>query len=138
VEICTVQLIADICPSCDPSASTFTFNFFDTPGPTPLPDVFPGDQSFSLTPTTISSPTCITVLPDLGLGIVLPTILLGLTVAGTAVRTFTATGTQETVNYTLVLAETGLGLPDVVLLVLTNGAGVPVRLKTKSLVAIGS
>lgn len=29
-------------------------------------------------------------------------------------------------NYTLVLAETGLGLPDVVLLVLTNGAGVPV------------
>jgi hypothetical protein len=125
-EIGTVQLIADICPSCNPSASTFTFNFFDTPGPTPLPDVFPGDQSFSLTPTTISSPTCITVLPDLGLGIVLPTIALGLTVTGTGVRTFTATGTQETVNYTLVLAETGLGMPDVVLLVLTNGAGVPV------------
>lgn len=124
VEIGTVQLIADICPSCNPSGSTFTFNFFDTPGPTPLPDVFPGDQSFNFTPSTISSPTCLTVLPSLIPGLVLPTILLGLQVTGTGIRTFTATGVQETLNYTLILGETGLGLPDVIILLLTDSLGV--------------
>jgi len=124
VEIGTVQLIADICPSCNPGGSTFTFNFFDTPGPTPLPDVLPGDQSFNFSPTTISSPTCITVLPGLIPGIALPTIAIGMIVTGTGVQTFTATGTTQTLNYTLVLAETGLGLPDVILFLLTDPLGV--------------
>lgn len=123
-EIGTVQLIADICPSCNPGGSTFTFNFFDTPGPTPLPDVFPGDQSFNFTPTTISSPTCITVLPALIPGVVLPAIVIGMTVTGTGVQTFTSTGTQQTLNYTLVLAETGIGLPDVIIMLLSDPLGV--------------
>ncbi|RNB68078.1 hypothetical protein EDM52_21495 [Brevibacillus invocatus] len=123
-EIGTVQLIADICPSCNPGGSTFTFNFFDTPGPTPLPDVFPGDQSFNFSPTTISSPTCITVLPALIPGVVLPAIVIGMTVTGTGVQTFTSTGTQQTLNYTLVLAETGIGLPDVIIMLLSDPLGV--------------
>jgi len=109
----TVQLIADICPSCDPSSSSFTFNFFDNI----LPDVIPGDQSFSFSPTSISSPTCISVLPGLA-------ILLGLTVTGTGVRTFTSTGAQEILTYSLTLAETALGLPDIILLTLTDQSGV--------------
>ncbi|GIO04831.1 hypothetical protein J31TS6_08590 [Brevibacillus reuszeri] len=113
VAVGTIQLIADICPSCDPSSSSFTFNFFDNI----LPGIPPGDQSFSFSPTTISSPTCISVLPGL-------VIDLGLTVTGTGVRTFTSTGVQETLTYSLTLAETALGLPDVIILTLTDPSGV--------------
>ncbi|GED71113.1 hypothetical protein BRE01_48150 [Brevibacillus reuszeri] len=122
VAIGTIQLIADICPSCDPSSSSFTFNFFDTV----LTDLL-GDQSFSFSPSTISSPTCITVLPGLA-------ILLGLTVTGTGVRTFTATGVQETLTYSLTLAETALGLPDIILLTLTDQNGVLVFTATITVV----
>jgi len=113
VAIGTIQLIADICPSCDPSSSSFTFNFFDNV----LPDIPAGDQSFSFSPTSISSPTCITVLPGLA-------ILTGLTVTGSGVRTFTSSGAQDTLTYSLTLAETGLGLPDIMILTLTDQSGV--------------
>ncbi|WNC16624.1 hypothetical protein [Brevibacillus brevis] len=119
----TIQLIADICPVCDPSSSSFTFNFFDNI----LPDALPGDQSFSFSPTSISSPTCITVLPGIA-------IVTGLTVTGTGVRTFTATGTQDTLTYSLTVAETGLGLPDVILFTLTDPAGVLVFSATVTVV----
>ncbi|MFS0555257.1 hypothetical protein [Brevibacillus sp. 179-C9.3 HS] len=122
IAVGTIQLIADICPSCDPSSSSFTFNFFDAL----LPDVL-GDQSFSFSPTTISSPTCITVLP------ILP-IVTGLIVTGTGVRTFTATGVQETMTYSLTLAETGIGLPDVIILTLTDSAGILVFSATVTIV----
>lgn len=119
----TIQLIADICPSCDPSSSSFTFNFFDNV----LPDVIPGDQSFSFSPTSIGSPTCISVLPGL-------VIDLGLTVTGTGIRTFTSTGTQETLTYSLTVAETSLGLPDVILFTLTDPSGVTVFSATVAVV----
>ncbi|MGZ0052644.1 BMQ_0737 family morphogenetic spore coat protein [Brevibacillus gelatini] len=112
VAVGTIQLIADICPSCDPSSSSFTFNFFDT-----VITELLGDQSFSFSPTSISSPTCITVLPGIEL-------LSGLVVTGTGVRTFTATGVQEVMTYSLTLAETGLGLPDVIIFTLTDSNGV--------------
>lgn len=119
----TIQLIADICPVCDPSSSSFTFNFFDNV----LPDVPAGDQSFSFSPTSISSPTCITVLPGLA-------IVSGLIVTGTGVRTFTSTGVQDTLTYSLTLAETGLGLPDAIILTLTDAAGVLVFSATVTVV----
>lgn len=119
----TIQLIADICPVCDPSSSSFTFNFFDNV----LPDAPPGDQSFSFSPTSISSPTCITVLPGL-------TIQAGLTVTGTGVRTFTSTGVQETLTYSLTVAETGLGLPDAIILTLTDANNILVFSATVTVV----
>lgn len=116
-EIGTVQLIADICPSCDPSSSSFTFNFFDPQSPTPVPLdlLIPGDQSFSFSPTTIGSPTCIGVLNGV--------VGLGLVVSGTGIRTATSTGATDALDYSLTLFETGLGLPDIIILTLTGIAG---------------
>jgi hypothetical protein len=104
-DVGTQQLIADICPNCDPGASTFSYTFFDTtplPTTTPAPPVttatpepeIPGDESFTIRPVTISSPTC-DFLPG-GNTVV---------ITGTAIRTFTATGTQDTVFYTLTITE---------------------------------
>jgi hypothetical protein len=115
----TIQMIADICPSCNPGESTFTFNFFDMFGPTVGPGIepVPGDQSFSFVPTTISSPTCITAIPGIS------GIFLGLVVTGTGIRTFTTTGTQEKLAYSLTLAETTGAAPDVLIFTLSDTIG---------------
>jgi hypothetical protein len=134
-EVGTVQLIADICPNCNPGASTFSFTFFDTtplptttPVPVPEPDI-PGDQSFTLRPVSISPPTCL--VQDIA-GIV---GALTATVTGTAVRTFTATGLQEQVSYTLTLVENPVpGLPDAFILTLTDTSGVTIFSATVALV----
>ncbi|KQL47263.1 hypothetical protein AN963_15490 [Brevibacillus choshinensis] len=92
----TEQLLADICPSCDPGSSTFSYTFVDTAPPTPSPtDVILGDFSFVYTPVQISSPTCSAP----------PTGGLQLMVTATGIRTFTATGTNETLSAELTLSE---------------------------------
>ncbi|WP_301171998.1 SBBP repeat-containing protein [Brevibacillus nitrificans] len=108
----TVQIIADICPACEPGSSTFTFNYFDNI----VPDLLPGDQSFNFSPTSISSPACITALPGIA-------IVRGLTVTGSGVRTFVSTGVQETLSYSLTIAETALGVPDAILFTLSTPGG---------------
>ncbi|MED4752235.1 YncE family protein [Brevibacillus choshinensis] len=94
----TEQLLADICPSCDPGSSSFSYTFIDTvpttPTPTPTDEIL-GDFSFVYTPVQISSPTC-TALPDGSLSLV---------VTATGIRTFTLTGTTETLSSELTLQE---------------------------------
>lgn len=108
----TVQIIADICPACEPGSSTFTFNYFDNI----VPDLLPGDQSFHFSPTSISSPACMTALPGIA-------IMRGLTVTGSGVRTFVSTGVQETLNYSLTIGETALGVPDAIMFTLSAPSG---------------
>lgn len=111
----TEQLLADICPSCDPGASTFSYTFVDTvpttPTPTPTDEIL-GDFSFVFTPVQISSPTC-TALPGGGLGLV---------VTATGIRTFTATGTTDTLSAELTLNELP-GAFDTYRLILRNEIG---------------
>ncbi|KQL45207.1 hypothetical protein AN963_20630 [Brevibacillus choshinensis] len=94
----TEQLLADICPSCDPGSSTFSYTFVDTVPTTPTPtltDEILGDFSFVFTPVQISSPTC-TALPGGGLQLV---------ITATGIRTFTLTGTTDTLSAELTLRE---------------------------------
>lgn len=114
-EVGTEQLIADICPSCNPGGSIFSYTFVDTISPTPTPtptDEVPGDFSFVFTPTQISSPSCAAINGG-GLQAV---------VTGTGVRTFTATNTQDTLSFELTLRELP-GTTDEYRLILRNALG---------------
>jgi len=114
-EVGTEQLIADICPSCNPGGSIFSYTFVDTISPTPTPtptDEVPGDFSFVFTPTQISSPSCAAINGG-GLQAV---------VTGTGVRTFTATNTQDTLSFELTLRELP-GTTDEYRLILRNSLG---------------
>ncbi|RNB80415.1 hypothetical protein EDM59_24045 [Brevibacillus nitrificans] len=119
----TIQIIADICPACEPGSSTFTFNYFDNI----VPDLLPGDQSFHFSPTSISSPACITALPGIA-------IVRGLTVTGSGVRTFVSTGVQETLSYSLTIAETAPGVSDAILFTLSTPGGAVLFSATVSVV----
>ncbi|MGK5507761.1 beta-propeller fold lactonase family protein [Brevibacillus formosus] len=110
-EIGTEQLLADICPSCDPGSSKFSYTFVDTVPMTPTDEIL-GDFSFVYTPVQISSPTCM-ALPGGGLQLV---------ITATGIRTFTLTGTTETLSAELTLQELP-GPFDVFRLVLRNTLG---------------
>lgn len=111
----TEQLLADICPTCNQGGSTFSYTFIDTvpttPTPTPTDEVL-GDFSFVFTPVSIGTPVCSAV----GGG-------LQLVVTATGIRTFTATGTTETLSAELTLQELP-GAFDTFRLVLRNAVGV--------------
>jgi DNA-binding beta-propeller fold protein YncE len=111
----TEQLMTDICPSCNPGSSTFSYTFVDTvpttPTPTPTNEIL-GDFSFVYTPVEISSPTC-SALPGGGLQLV---------VTATGIRTFTLTGKTETLSSELTLQELA-GPFDAFRLILRNVAG---------------
>ncbi|MDA5110866.1 hypothetical protein O3V59_21230 [Brevibacillus thermoruber] len=95
-DIGSEQLVADICPSCNPGASTFSYTFVDTPPASPSPtDDIPGNQSFEFTTTSVESPVC-SSLPGGG---------LQLFVTATGIRRFTETGTEETLFAELTLEE---------------------------------
>jgi hypothetical protein len=102
-------------PELRSGCKTFSYTFVDTvptsPTPTPTDEIL-GDFSFVFTPVQISSPTC-TALTGGGLQLV---------VTATGIRTFTATGTTETLSAELTLQELP-GAFDTFRLILRNAVG---------------
>lgn len=145
-DVGTTNINADICPNCSPTGSTLFFQFVDTD-----PEYTVGDQSFTFQAAgeqQIEPPTCFITPADITAainafladpaiaGTPLATTIaaalasvgpnsLALQTQGVGVRTFTATGTQETLNFTLFLMETDTTTTagtDLYILTLDNGA----------------